>query len=248
MFTNLRQSPGRATLPFLLLTAAVTIGACTGGASPSPSPAPSVSVGTAAQAMAVVAAHTPWFDGVKAKDPNAVGASAWWEASPMDAATPPAAWSVVVTVGWGDCQAGCINRHIWTWQVTTAGSLTAASESGPAVPPDLLVALAAAATSSGIGGRASAGPVCPVVRPGQTGCDPRSVKGAVLIIRDASGKEVARATTDDVGLFRVAVAPGAYTVEAQPVAGLMGIAPPVQVTVEAGHLANVALDYDTGIR
>jgi hypothetical protein len=248
MFATSRRSPARPTLPALLVTAAVLLAACSGSASPSPSAAPSVAVGTGAEAMAVVAAHTPWFDGVKPKDPNAVGATAWWEASPMDAGTPPAAWSVVVTVGWGDCQAGCINRHVWTWQVTTAGSLTAASDSGPAVPADQTAALAAAATSPGIGGRASAGPVCPVVRPGQTGCDPRSVKGAVLVIKDASGKEVARATTDDSGFFRVAVAPGAYTVEAQPVQGLMGTAPVVSVTVEAGHLANVSVDYDTGIR
>lgn len=242
MITTQRHLPARATL---LLAVSLALVACTGGATPSPTPA---ALDTGAAAMAAIAAQTPWFDGVKVKDPNAVGATAWWEATPVDAATPPAAWLVTITVGWGDCQAGCINRHVWTWRVTSTGVVTTDSESGPAVPDDQIAALAGAATSSAIGGRASASPVCPVVRPGQTGCDPRSVQGAVLIIRDASGKEVARATTDGAGFFRVTVPAGAYTVEAQPVQGLMGTAPVVPVTVEAGHLATVSIDYDTGIR
>ena len=246
MFTTLRRSPAPATL---LLAVILGLAACTSGASPSQSPSPApAAVATGTAAMAAVAAHTPWFDGVKPKDPNAIGASSWWEASPVDTGTPPGAWLVVVTVGWGDCQAGCINRHVWSWRVTPTGLVTVESESGPAVPEDQTAALAAAATSPGIGGRASAGPVCPVVRPGQTGCDPRSVKGAVLIVRDGSGKEVARATTDGAGLFRVAVAPGAYTLEPQPVEGLMGTAPVVQVTVPAGRLATASIEYDTGIR
>jgi hypothetical protein len=163
-------------------------------------------------------------------------------------ATPAGAWQVLITVGWGDCQAGCINRHVWTWQVTSAGTVSFAIETGPAVPDDQIAALAGAATTSGIGGRASAGPVCPVVKPGEQGCDPRSVQGAVLVIRDASGKEVARTTTDGSGLFRVAVAAGSYTVEPQAVEGLMGTAPAVQTVVQAGRLATVAIDYDTGIR
>ena len=246
MLTNLRQSPGRATL--LLAAALALVLAGCNGSSPSPSSAPSTSLDTPAAAMAAIAARTPWFDAVKPKDPNSVGASSWWEAVPVGTATPPAAWQVLITVGWGDCQAGCINRHVWTWQVSAAGALTFASETGPAVPEDQIASLAAAATTSGIGGRASAGPVCPVVRPGQTGCDPRSVQGAVLIVRDGSGKEVARTTTDGSGLFRVVVAAGSYTVEAQQVEGLMGTAPVVQVTVEAGRLATVSIDYDTGIR
>jgi hypothetical protein len=247
MITTMRRSPGRATL---LLAAVMTLAlaGCAGSSSPSPSSAPSAAVGTAAEAMAAVAARTPWFDGVKPKDPNVIGASAWWEAVPAGTATTPASWQVMVTVGWGDCQAGCINRHVWTWQVTSAGGVTFATETGPAVPEDQVLALAGAATTSGIGGRASAGPVCPVVKPGQQGCDPRAVQGAVLVIRDASGKEVARATTDSSGLFRVALPAGAYTVEAQAVTGLMGTAPAVQATVVAGRLTNVAIDYDTGIR
>jgi hypothetical protein len=198
--------------------------------------------------MAAIQARTPWFDGVSAKDPNVIGASAWWEGVPVGAATPPAAWQVLITVGWGDCQAGCINRHVWTWQVTSAGAVTFATETGPAVPEDQIAALAGAATTSGIGGRASSGPVCPVVKPGEQGCDPRSVQGAVLVIRDASGKEVAKTATDGSGLFRLAVPAGSYTVEPQPVEGLMGTAPAVSVTVTAGRLANVVIDYDTGIR
>ncbi len=246
MITTQRHLPSRATL---LLAVSLALVACTGGATPSPSASPTpAALDTGAAAMAIVVAHTPWFDGVKPKDPAVIGATSWWEATPGGAETPPAVWQVMVTVGWGDCQAGCINRHVWTWQVTRAGDASLQAETGPAVPEDQIAALAAAATVSGIGGRASAGPVCPVVQPGQEGCDPRSIQGAVLIIRDASGKEVARATTDGAGFFRVTVPAGAYTVEPQPVQGLMGTAPGVQVTVEAGHLATVSIDYDTGIR
>ncbi len=95
MITTQRHLPARATL---LLAVSLALVACTGGATPSPTPA---ALDTGAAAMAAIAAQTPWFDGVKVKDPNAVGATAWWEATPVDAATPPAAWLVTITVGWG---------------------------------------------------------------------------------------------------------------------------------------------------
>ena len=65
----------------------------------------------------------------------------------------------------------------------------------------------------GIGGIATAGPVCPVERvPPDPKCVPRPVAGAVVVVRDGAGREVARATTAADGRFFVAVPPGTYVV------------------------------------
>ena len=50
------------------------------------------------------------------------------------------------------------------------------------------------------------------------------------------------------GTFLATVAPGTYTVEPQPVTGLMGTAPPQEVTVGAGEPTPITVVYDTGIR
>ena len=42
-----------------------------------------------------------------------------------------------LTIGWGDCPAGCIERHVWTFDVDANGGLTLVSESGDEVPTDL---------------------------------------------------------------------------------------------------------------
>jgi len=44
-------------------------------------------------------------------------------------------WAVTVEIGWGDCPAGCIDKHRWTFTVDRAGAVTKAAESGPSVPP-----------------------------------------------------------------------------------------------------------------
>ena len=104
------------------------------------------------------------------------------------------------------------------------------------------------AGGSGIVGRATAGPVCPVERvPPDPSCAARPVAGAVVVIQDAVGSEVARTTTNADGQFAVEVPPGDYVVVAQPAKGLMGTPQPQPVTVGAGH-ASVDLSYDTGIR
>jgi len=103
-----------------------------------------------------------------------------------------------------------------------------------------------------IAGRALAGPVCPVERvPPDPACADRPVAGAVIVVRGAAGAEVARVTTAADGTFLVAVpGGGSWTVEPQPVEGLMGTAPAVVVNVPDAPGAWVAADaaYDTGIR
>jgi hypothetical protein len=234
----------RALGPALALAVIVVAVAACSAAAPSPSPSPTPPAATtAAGAFAVIQARTPWFDGVKAKDPSLIGEAAWWEATPV-----ADGWTIAITVGWGDCEAGCINRHAWTWHLATDGTIAFVSETGPALPDDQAATLAAAATSAGVGGVVTAGPVCPVMRVGDTSCDPRPVAGAVLVVRSAAGTEVARVTTDGSGMYRVAIPPGDYTLEPQPVKGLMGTAPVAKLTVLAGKLTIQAISYDTGIR
>ena len=71
--------------------------------------------------------------------------------------------------------------------------------------------------------------------------------GATILIRDATGADVATIVTDEAGRFRVAVPPGVYTVVSQPVEGLMGNPAPLDVEVSEGDVA-IELSYDTGIR
>jgi hypothetical protein len=123
---------------------------------------------------------------------------------------------------------------------TSAGADASPSPSGAAASPD---------GGTGIAGTATAGPVCPVeTTPPDPSCAPRPVVGAVLIIRDASGGEAARATTDAAGAFVASVPAGAYVIEPQPAAGLMGTPAPQPVTVQAGSVTKVDIVYDTGIR
>lgn len=97
---------------------------------------------------------------------------------------------------------------------------------------------------------AFAGPTCPVVRdPPDPECVDRPVEGAVIVVQDEDGAEVARVTTDADGAAAVELDPGRYELVPQPVESLMGTAPPVTVTLVRGVLAEpVAITYDTGIR
>ncbi|HEY4752032.1 MAG TPA: hypothetical protein VIH37_02030, partial [Candidatus Limnocylindrales bacterium] len=157
-----------------LALVAIVVAACSGAAGPAaPGGSPTVSgstpsaspgtgqVSTREQAFAAVAARSPWFDGAKAKDPQAIGKAVTWEAT----AGPGDTWTVTVDVGWGDCPAGCTDHHVWTFTVGADGTVSLASASGPAVPQEQRAALLAAATESGVGGQVTAGPTCPVERP-----------------------------------------------------------------------------------
>ena len=195
-----------------------------------------------AQAAALVLASNPRFANVSSLTPGLIGASAWYDASlSMDGN-----YSVAVTLGSGDCQAGCINQHTWHYSVTPAGSVSLVNDAGDEVdyqPP--------APTSGPASVRATlqAGPTCPVEQnPPVSGCAPRAVVGAQLIVHSPDGAVVAQTTTNDSGHATVELQGGAYWVEAMPVPGLM-ITPPAQAfSVAGGHSASVVFDYDTGIR
>jgi hypothetical protein len=68
------------------------------------------------------------------------------------------------------------------------------------------------------------------------------------VIRDGSGSQVAVAISSADGSYFVALPPGAYVVDPQPVQGLLGTPAQVPARVEAGAITDVPLDYDTGIR
>jgi hypothetical protein len=130
---------GVALLVVLALTAAVA--ACAGAAPPSPSPDPTIRptptpitapATTPAEAAALVIATNPIFQGAIQLSPDMIGASKYWVATPT-----ATGHTIEMTVGWGDCPAGCIDKHVWTFDVASDGTVKLVSESGPEVPIDL---------------------------------------------------------------------------------------------------------------
>ena len=129
----------------------------------------------------------------------------------------------------------------------TAGP-TATSSSAASGAPTPGPSTSAAAGTSGIRGKATAGPICPVERvPPDSACTPRPVIGAVIVVQDASGHEVGRATTASDGTYLVVVPAGTYTVAPEKTSGIMRAPGPQSVTVTDG-VTVLDLSYDTGIR
>jgi hypothetical protein len=82
---------------------------------------------TAEEAAALVIASDARFAGIRPLDPNVIGQSSWYTVR-----QGLVGWIVTVTKGWGDCQAGCINRHTWTYTVDPSGAVALSGETGPA--------------------------------------------------------------------------------------------------------------------
>jgi hypothetical protein len=229
----------------LALIATVTA-ACAGAASGTPSGSSSrPPVTTPEGALASVVAAEPRLTGIAPFDTGLIGQSSWYTVEP---ASGVGAFVVAVRVGWGDCESGCIDEHEWVFAVLPDDGVSIVSESGPAVPAEAWPSPVGEG-ATGIGGTAIAGPVCPVETvPPDPACAARPVAGAVIVVRDGVGAEVARAATDADGSFFVELPAGDYVVEPQPAEGLMGTAPALDVTVVDGRAAEVPLEYDTGIR
>jgi hypothetical protein len=100
-------------------------------------------------------------------------------------------------------------------------------------------------TNSGVEGEVRISPINPVEQPGVQNYAPYS---ATLRIKRASdGKLIAETTSDENGLFRVALLPDAYILE--PVNGdPVPTAPSQQFIVLAGQFTTLRVDYDSGIR
>jgi hypothetical protein len=134
--------PRMRALPLAAGFFAVALAACSGAAAPSPTPVPTVrptptpiiaKVSTPADAAALVIATNPLFTGTTELRSDVIGASRWWTAKPLAGG----GYQIELTVGWGDCMAGCIERHVWTFEVDAAGAVKLVSEAGDPVPSDL---------------------------------------------------------------------------------------------------------------
>jgi hypothetical protein len=241
------------TFTLLLAMLALLVAACTtaaNSAAPSPTPAPStppISVTTPDEAARLVLAVDSRFRNIAPFDRNLIGQAAWYQVTPTGDG-----FEVVLRIGWGDCPAGCIDEHTWTYRVTPDGAVGFVGEQGPAVPPDIMGRTGGnpGDVELGVSGRVTAGPTCPVMQnPPDPACADRPVVDAVLIVTDGAGREVARSTSGANGDFSIALEPGHYLLTPQPVEGLMGTAQPVDFTIGEGG-AGITFDiaYDTGIR
>ena len=74
---------------------------------------PPIDSGAEASA-AVVALGTPFADFAPV-EAAMIGANQTYEVKGSDGGD--AVWIVIYTYGWGDCPAGCIDRHSWAFQV-----------------------------------------------------------------------------------------------------------------------------------
>lgn len=247
MRTRRREAMTTRLLPALLVLVAVAVSAC-GGAAGSPTPVPTPTPGpvtTAEEALAAVIAREPRLTGITALDPDLIGQGTFYEVMP---ASGVGAFVVKVTVGWGDCQAGCISRHEWLYAVQPDGTVQLQSEGGDPVPNDAWPSPTGDGRT-GIMLTAVRGPICPVEQdPPDPACAPQPVPGAVVVIRDVAGDEVARVTLDAAGFAFLELAAGSYTLEPQPVEGTMAPPGAQSVTVADGAVVPITLAYDTGIR
>ncbi len=228
------------SISLLIALLALLIAAC-GSVGGSGSPGPS-QVATPEEAAKLVLASNPRFTGIGPRDPNLIGQAAWYEASIAEGG-----FKVDVRIGWGDCPAGCINEHRWTYTVDGSGRILEVLEGGDPLPAD---GTGDGNGGLGVSGRVLAGPTCPVQQnPPDPNCADRPVAGAVLVVNDDAGAEVARAVSGADGSFSVALPAGHYVLVPQPVEGLLGTAGPIDFTLgPGGPTLTFDVLYDTGIR
>jgi hypothetical protein len=108
----------------------------------------------------------------------------------------------------------------------------------PTLPPP-------APRGSGVYGYVTAGPTCPVERPGQP-CSPRPLVVTVQAL-DPSGRQVGVARSDAAGRYLIALPPGRYTLTAVGSSPLPRC-PPTMVTIGADAAIRADISCDTGIR
>lgn len=208
---------------------------------PTPTPLPSGEVSSAAHAAALVFASDERYAQMSPLRSDMVGQSAWYEAF-ADAS----GFTVAITIGSGDCQAGCIDRHTWTYHVDTDGTITLVADEGD--PVDY-------SAPAGNGGPVTlrvilnAGPICPVEQmPPDPACAPRAVANAEVIVRATDGSIVETGESNAEGVVTFEIPEGAYFVEAAPVEGLMGTPEAQAFSAVGGDGVGLLMGYDTGIR
>jgi hypothetical protein len=101
-------------------------------------------------------------------------------------------------------------------------------------------------SGSGIEGRVTIGPQCPVEQMGSP-CPDAPYEALITVTREGDTVEQTRSNTD--GTFRIPLDPGTYSVVAGPVDGSsMPFGRQVEVVVKPGTLTHVDLSVDSGIR
>jgi hypothetical protein len=105
----------------------------------------------------------------------------------------------------------------------------------------VVVSGAAATTQSGLRGIVTRGPTTPICVAGQA-CD-TPVPGLTLVFT-RGGSQAARTRTSPTGTYRIALAPGLYSVTSLPARRLE----PTRARVIAGRVSRLAFSIDTGIR
>lgn len=104
---------------------------------------------------------------------------------------------------------------------------------------------ATGATTSGVYGQATIGPMCPVERPGVP-CPDKPYQGQIAVL-DSNRNPVTKFETDAQGNFKIGLKPGTYfLVSASP--NGYPFAQEQAVTVTAGLFTRVSLQFDSGIR
>jgi hypothetical protein len=198
-------------------------------------------VTSAAHAAALVFASDERFARMQPLRADMIGQSAWFEAS-----DDAAGYLVKVTVGAGDCQAGCIERHTWSFHVDHDGTVTLVGDEGADIPIDQPPPTGETVTLTM---SLISGPTCPVETvPPDPACAPRPVVNAAVVVFDANGQKVGEGMSDDHGEVALQLPPGAYFVVPAPVEGLMGQAAAQAFAALGGDQVGLLLTYDTGIR
>jgi hypothetical protein len=101
---------------------------------------------------------------------------------------------------------------------------------------------------SGIKGRVTIGPTCPVQRLDDPNCDDLAYP-AVIHVNTTNGIWVTRFEADAQGMFKIELEPGQYTIEPQtPMEKLFPRPANQDVTVIAGAFTIVTIQYDSGLR
>jgi hypothetical protein len=115
----------------------------------------------------------------------------------------------------------------------------------------LLVAAPANGSGTGISGRVTSSPTCPVERyPPDPQCAPRGFAARVRVRRASDHRLVKTVVTRGDGRFSIALRAGRYLIGARPASGasLPRCPPAKTVRVTSGHMTRVAIDCDSGIR
>ena len=108
---------------------------------------------------------------------------------------------------------------------------------GPGAPPD-----------SGVEGVTTVDGGCPPARDAPP-CPDKPLSARLKITRAGSDEAVVTVNSGEDGRFRIALAPGAYTLQPENLAGTpLPIAQPIDVRVIASRFTTVEVPFDSGVR